>query len=140
MNSDLLIFIYVTAASTISALFTYMGVKKKSMSSGFSSILEANERFREEVKEDLRKSKEESVGLKSDLTEIENKYKTSIEQISDLQKIIIDYQKEISELKITIRQYQGEISILKSVIDDYKTEVEKLREHIIKLTEKSVDT
>lgn len=141
MNSDLLIFIFVTIASTISAvvggLFTYLGVKKKSMSSGFSSILEANERFREEVREDLKKTKQESESLKIKLNNIEIKYKSSVEQISDLQKIIIEYQREISELKTIIKQYQSEISILKLVIDDYKLEAEKLREQLGRIVEKS---
>lgn len=143
MTTEFMIFVYIAIGSAVSAVvasfFTYLGTKKKSMSSGFTSILQANERFRQEIKVDLDASRKDSDRLRHELDEIENKYKYSIEKISELQQTIINYQKEITELKTTIHRYQSEISILKSVIDDYKIEVEKLREELSKMNNKKSD-
>jgi chromosome segregation ATPase len=141
MSIELLIFIYVSVSAAVSggfvAYFKFLGDKKKSVNSAFNDILSANERFRNEVREDLESSRQESERLRVDLVSVEEKYKLSIEQIADLQKIIIEYQGEITELKQTIVNYQGEIGVLKAVIDDYKIEVEKLRKEIGRLNDRS---
>jgi chromosome segregation ATPase len=137
MGTELLVFTYVAITSAVSALaasyFTYLGTKKKSVASYFDSIIKANEIFRKDVKTEMDSAKEDSIKLRKDLIEVEDKYKISIEQITDLQKIIIDYQSEITELKKAIDAYQSEIAILRSVIDDYKSEVEQLRKEIQRL-------
>lgn len=114
----------------ISSVITYLGTRRKTVTEAFASILEANERFRQEIRNDLSAAREESEHLRINLQHATTQYTDAIAEISQLKRIILDYQRDISNLNSKLIEYQKEIQILKSVISDYRIEIEKLRKTI----------
>jgi len=119
-----------TGATLVSSFLTYAGMKRKGVSSAFDSILEANERFRSEIRSDLVSSREDAERLRDSLKSIEAKYLGSIEEITRLRKIVVDYQQEILDVKHLVATYQQETLILKSVANEYRSQIQALRSEL----------
>ena len=131
-SPEVLVAFYVLLSAAFSSLltsyFSYRKSRKKGVDDSFTSIIQANESFRMEIKKDLQIAKAEAENLRETLSQIEQKYRIALEQVSDLQHSVAEHQEKVIYLKESINKYKNEIAILTSVIDDYKTQLRKLGE------------
>jgi septal ring factor EnvC (AmiA/AmiB activator) len=94
------------AVLILSNCITYFGTRKKNNNDAFKNLVDANEQFRNEIRNDLIAAKKESQSYKDLVNELKEKINEYESQILDLKKEIlayretkIEYEKEIQELR-----------------------------------------
>jgi len=98
-------------SSVVTAIFTYLAMRKKNNTDSFKALIDANETFRNEIRKDL-----ETVKCEKD------EYKKLVES---LQKKISDYEIQIAALRVEIAQYKDDILEYQKQITSLKIELGK---------------
>lgn len=100
--------VIIGALSVIATnLLTFFGTRKKNNTDAFESLVEANEKFRNEIRGDLIASKKEAQMYK--------------DLVNELKEKINEYESQIIELKTSILEY-------KEIRSDYEREIQRLRD------------
>ena len=127
IDSSLLTIISSFTTSALTAGITYLGMKKKSKSDEFTTLVEAQRKFQEDIRSDLQIAKSETAAYKLQIISFEGQIMELRKTNSALEIKIINYETQLKDLKDT------NIS-LESKINEYQTEISHLRTEISSLT------
>jgi chromosome segregation ATPase len=108
---------FITAVLT--GVLTYFGVRKKNNNDAFKNLIDANEKFREEIRRDL-------IVAKQDLLQARDEINKSREHILGLENKIDEYQVEIDSYRKSITALKSEILSYQAVTVKYKEEIHQL--------------
>lgn len=100
----------------ITGIVTYLGTRRKSNVDAFKQLIDANEKFRNEVRADLKLAKDENVKLRVTIANLETKVdaqRAEIEslssEISKYKDLIHEYKSENIELMASLRNCESEL-------------------------------
>lgn len=112
-------------SAIVSLSVSYFIAKRKSKTDSFESIIQANEKFRDEVRKDLNICKKELDASKEEL----ESYKDTVQK---LEKEIVNSQNDSIKLKFEILEYKQKILDLTNKISEYEKTIFELKEKLEK--------
>lgn len=101
-------------SSLVTGFVTFLTMRRKNQTDAFRALIDANEKFRDEVRKDLEIVKGEK-----------EEYRRLVEELQDR---IRQYEKQINALRIEIAQYKDEIIHYQSTIEELKTTLNNYNE------------
>ena len=125
--------------SVCTGIVTYLGTKKKNNTDAFTAIIEANEKFREEVRADLAISKAETQGYKDMVNNLNIQISEYEYKVTELTKQTLEYKDVISNLNEQIIKYEKQINALVREISEYKDAIRELKSEISKLNTNKIE-
>jgi len=99
MSPELITALTTTATALITAISTWWLSKPKDKNDYFKTLLEANEKFREEVREDLKSAKAEIEKYKEKIEELDASISSYCDKLLEYERLIKTYESQISENK-----------------------------------------